>query len=105
MSDKLADGRSFRILPVMDQFTRECICLNADRAMTGGQVAQALERAKPRTHVGISTVNGGTSEWLVGGHPDAAIAYTIPRISFGMNFMLHGVSRLLADSHCPCWSF
>jgi len=32
MSDKLADGRSFRILTVMDQFTRECVCLEADRA-------------------------------------------------------------------------
>jgi putative transposase len=46
MSDKFADGRSFRILTVVDQFTRECVCLEADRAMTGMQVAQALERAK-----------------------------------------------------------
>ena len=46
MSDKLADGRSFRILTVVDQYTRECVCLEADRAMTGMQVAQALERAK-----------------------------------------------------------
>jgi transposase InsO family protein len=37
MSDKLADGRSFRILTVVDQFTRECVCLEADRAMTGMQ--------------------------------------------------------------------
>ena len=34
---------------------------------------------------------------LVGWHSDAVIAYTILRISFGINFMLHGVSRLLAD--------
>ena len=46
MSDKFADGRSFRILTVVDQFTRECVCLEADRAMTGMKVAQALERAK-----------------------------------------------------------
>ena len=46
MSDKLADGRSFRILTVVDQFTRECVCLEADRAMTGMTVAQALEQAK-----------------------------------------------------------
>ena len=46
MSDKLADGSSFRILTVVDQFTRECVCLEADRAMTGMKVAQALERAK-----------------------------------------------------------
>ena len=46
MSDKLADGCSFRILTVVDQFTRECVCLEADRPMTGMKLAQALERAK-----------------------------------------------------------
>jgi putative transposase len=46
MSDKLADGRSSRILTLVDQFTRECVCLQADHAMTGMHVAQALERAK-----------------------------------------------------------
>jgi len=46
MSDKLADGRTFRILTVVDQFTRECVCLEADRGMTGMKVAQALERVK-----------------------------------------------------------
>ena len=35
VSDKLADGRSFRILTVVDQFTRECVKLEADRSMTG----------------------------------------------------------------------
>ena len=46
VSDKLADGRSFRILTIVDQFTRECVALVADRSMTGMKVAQALERAK-----------------------------------------------------------
>ena len=46
VSDKLADGRSFRILTVVDQFTRECVGLEADRSMTGMKVAQALERAQ-----------------------------------------------------------
>jgi putative transposase len=31
---------------MVDQFTRECVCLEADRVMTGMKVAQALERAK-----------------------------------------------------------
>jgi len=30
-------------------------------------------------------------------YSDAVIAYTILRISFGLNFMLHGLSRLLTD--------
>jgi len=46
VSDKLADGRSLRILTVIDQFTRECIALEVDRSMTGMKVAQALERVK-----------------------------------------------------------
>ena len=45
VSDKFADGRSFRILTVIDQFTRECVVLEADRSMTGSKVAEALERA------------------------------------------------------------
>jgi putative transposase len=46
VSDKLADGRSFRIFTVIDQFTRECVALEADRSMTGKKVAEALERAR-----------------------------------------------------------
>ena len=46
VSDKLADGRSFRILTVLDQFTRECVALRADRSVTGNKVAQALDRAR-----------------------------------------------------------
>jgi putative transposase len=44
VSDKLADGHGFRILTVVDQFTRECVLLEADRSMSGAKVAEALER-------------------------------------------------------------
>ena len=62
VSDKLADGRSFRILTVVDQFTRECVGLEADRSMTGMKVAQALERARhERGHLPESiTVDNGS---------------------------------------------
>jgi putative transposase len=43
-SDKLADGRGFRILTVIDQFTRECVLLEAERSMSGGKVAEALQQ-------------------------------------------------------------
>lgn len=46
VSDKLADGRSFRILTVVDQFTRECVGLEADGSMNGMKVARALECAQ-----------------------------------------------------------
>ena len=45
VSDKLADGRSIRILTVVDQFTRECIWLEADRSMNGPKVVTALQHA------------------------------------------------------------
>ncbi len=43
MSERVADGRWFRILTAIDQFTRECLCLLADRSLTGEKVTQALE--------------------------------------------------------------
>jgi putative transposase len=45
VSDKLADGRAFRILTMVDQFTRECICLKADRSMSSAKVVEALSIA------------------------------------------------------------
>ena len=45
VSDKLADGRSYRILTVVDQFTRECVALEADRSLHGTHVVAALKRA------------------------------------------------------------
>jgi len=45
VSDKLADGRAFRILTVVDQFTRECVRREADRSMSGAKVGEALQRA------------------------------------------------------------
>jgi len=45
LSDKLADGRSIRILTVVDQFTRECVALSVDRSMSGAKVVAALQQA------------------------------------------------------------
>jgi putative transposase len=45
VTDKLADGRSLRILTVIDQFTLECVWLEADRSMSGPKVVAALTRA------------------------------------------------------------
>lgn len=45
VSDKLSDGRTIRILTVVDQFTRECVWMEADRSMNGPKVVAALTRA------------------------------------------------------------
>jgi putative transposase len=42
VSTRLADGRWFRTLTVLDLFTREALALVADRSLTGVKVAAAL---------------------------------------------------------------
>lgn len=44
MSDRLVDGRAFRVLTVVDQFSRECPLLEADRSLTGRRVVECLDR-------------------------------------------------------------
>ena len=42
VSDRFADGRWFRILTVVDQYTRECLCVHPDRSQTGRKVVEQL---------------------------------------------------------------
>jgi putative transposase len=42
--DRLADQRCFRVLTVVDQFTRECVLLLADQSLTAAKVTVALDR-------------------------------------------------------------
>lgn len=46
ISARLTNGRVFRILTVIDQFTRECVALQADVSMNGKKVASALNQAR-----------------------------------------------------------
>jgi putative transposase len=43
LGDALDDGRRFRILAVVDDFTRECLCLVADTSLPGLRVARELD--------------------------------------------------------------
>jgi putative transposase len=43
VSDTLTDGRRFRMLAVVDDFTRECLCLVADTSLSGARVARELD--------------------------------------------------------------
>jgi putative transposase len=61
VSDRLAGGGWFRVLTVVDQFTRECVLLEADRSMTATHVAAALTRAVERRGAPESiTVDNGS---------------------------------------------
>jgi putative transposase len=44
VSDRLADNRWFRILTVVDQYTRECLCIHADCSQTGEKVVEQMKR-------------------------------------------------------------
>jgi putative transposase len=60
LSDALGDGRRFRILAVVDDFTRECLALVADTSLPGLRVVRELEalvsrRGRP---LGLVSDNG-----------------------------------------------
>ena len=57
VSDAFTDGRRFRVLAVIDDYSRECLALVADTSLSGGRVAGELDAiivrrgAKPKTIV------------------------------------------------------
>lgn len=56
VSDAFSDGRRFRVLAVVDDFTRECLGLVADTSLSGARVVRELDaimgrRGKPHTIV------------------------------------------------------
>ena len=60
VTDKLENGRYFRVLSVVDQYSRECVILSAGHSLRGGDVARNLskaliERSAPET---ITVDNG-----------------------------------------------
>jgi putative transposase len=61
VADRLEGGRSFRVLTVIDQFTRECLKLEAAAHMSGSRVVECLERvAELRGYPQSITVDNGT---------------------------------------------
>lgn len=61
VAQRLADGRWIRVLTVVDQFTRECLLLYADTALSGEKVAAALDTVLSARRAPQSiTVDNGT---------------------------------------------
>lgn len=44
MADQLFDGRKFRLLTLVDDFTRESLAIEVGQRLTGDRVAEALDR-------------------------------------------------------------
>lgn len=56
LSDTISDGRRFRVLAIVDDYTRECLALVADTSLSGLRVARELDgvirlRGRPGTIV------------------------------------------------------
>lgn len=59
--DQLASGHTFRVLTVIDQWSRESVCLEANVSLTGQSVVDALEQvAQSRSVPASITVDHGT---------------------------------------------
>jgi len=79
VSDAFADGRRFRVLCVVDDFTRECLGLVADTSLSGARVARELDaiiavRGKPHC---IVSDNGSelTSTAMLRWQHDTGVAW------------------------------
>jgi putative transposase len=60
MRDTLADGRPFRTLNIVDDFTRECLAIEVDRSLPGARVVRVLDRLHARCGVpAIIVVDNG----------------------------------------------
>ena len=71
VSDTLADGRRFRILCIVDDFSRECLATVVDTSLSGVRVVRelgrlSLERATPKVIVsdnGTELTSGAVLRW------------------------------------------
>jgi putative transposase len=63
VSGRFVDGRWFRVLTVIDQFTRECLLLLVDSALSGEKVAVALEHVVSQRGVPMSIPVDNGSEF------------------------------------------
>lgn len=61
--DTLVDGRRFRILSVVDDHTRESLCLVADTSLSGGRVIRELEALIARRGLPAQCVSDNGSEF------------------------------------------
>lgn len=63
VADAFTDGRRFRILVIVDDFTRESVHLAADTSLSGMRVARELDRAIARRGVPLMCVSDNGTEF------------------------------------------
>ena len=62
VADSFSDGRRFRILAVVDDFTRECLALVADTSLSGTRVARELDALTARRGKPLLVVSDNGTE-------------------------------------------
>jgi putative transposase len=63
VSDTLTDSRRFRMLAVVDDFTRECIALVADTSLSGARVGRELDTVIARRGPPLTIVSDNGTEF------------------------------------------
>ena len=63
ISDALTDGRRFRVLAVVDDFTRECLILIADTSLSGARVVRELDALIARRGRSMTIVSGNGTQF------------------------------------------
>ncbi len=72
LMDRTEDGRRLKLMPVVDEYTRECLSIEVDRSITSKEVAQVLwrlmeERGEPgyiRSDNGPEFIAEAVKGWL-----------------------------------------
>jgi putative transposase len=59
--DATEDGRRLKIMPIVDEYSRECLALEMERSMTAEDVLEVLDR--PFTKRGLSRLTSARTKW------------------------------------------
>ena len=97
MHDQLADGRSFRLFNVLDDFNREGLGIEVDLSLPAARVIRSLEqiiewRGQPEVIRcdNVLTLESSASSRRVGSQPQSASVEQMPPPSSAMS---HGLPR------------
>ena len=78
-ADVLSDGRRFRVLVVVDDFSRECLALVVDNSLSGRRVARELDRIVELRGLPVTIVSDNgtelTSHAILGWQQERSVAW------------------------------
>ena len=90
VSDALSSGRRFRVLAVVDDFTRECLGLAVDTSLSGLRVGRELDRIAER--------RGGRPTMIVSDNGTELTSYAILRWQEDRSVLWHYIAPYQATS-------